>query len=369
MANKKDNGIDLSSFSSGSRRRRKRNGRLIAVNIITSIVLVISTIALTGMMFLNSNPFVDRSVGSEPDVGEVSEIFEDVSRSEGEDITYFLVIGMDESESLTDIMMVVCYDHGNNKANILQIPRDLYIGSDVNTGKVNAVYGSAKKSESRINTLIKRINTHLGLPIDHYVMVTLKGFRNIVDSVGGIDLYIPKKLRVADSADHEIYYLGPGETHLNGKKAEAFVRCRDYAKGDISRVEAQRNFYAAFAKKMMNMSLTQMLGIATSCYDKVKTDMAVGTLLGYAQEVRNLSLEDITIYAVPGQSGTYKPSGLSVSRSYYSIHKEDYVAMINEHFMPYSDPISSSDLKITELHTTKEASSVNGAQNFGELAN
>lgn len=372
----REQGVNLNSFSEKSRRQKKHNGRLIAVNIVTSFVLVLSVIALSGMLLLNTKLFRDPNdvVDPNPGTNTASMDFDNVSKSPDEDVTYFLVCGTDEGNYLTDIMMVICFDHGNHKLSILQIPRDTYIGSDVNTGKINAVYGSAKKNESRINTLIKRINNYLGLPIDHYILVSISAFRDIVDAVDGVDVYLPNRLRVADSDTsgnyHNVYYIGPGMTHLNGAKAEGFIRNRSgtgYAKGDMSRVEAQRNFYAAFAKKVMNMTTTQMIKVATSCYDEVKTDMAVGLLLGYATELKKLTLQDMTIAAIPGQSGTYKPPGLSVARSYYSIHKDDYVALINEKFNPYGEPIQASDLKITELHTHKEESNIEGEKTLDEL--
>ena len=368
-------GVELGGFSQKSKLKRKKNKKLIFINVIASFVLLLSCLALTGMVALNLNLFVDSAKGTQEEEGHTtaSQDMQSVQKSEDEDVTYLLVCGTDESSALTDIMMVVCFDHGRGNANILQIPRDTYIGSDVNTGKINAVYGSAKKGQSRINTLIRRINTHLGLPIDHYITVSLSAFRNIVDAVGGVDLYLPERLRVADSEPphNTVHYIGPGMTHLNGKLAEGFIRCRSgktYQKGDMSRVEAQRNFYAAFAKKVMNMSTGQMTKIATSCYDKVKTDLSIGQLLGYAAEVQKLELNDITIYAVPGQSGNYKPAGLSVSRSYYSIHKSDYVELVNRAFMPYGEPVQESDLKITELHTRKEGSYIEPEKNLGELA-
>ena len=368
---KRPQGYDL-TMSSAKKRRKKQKLRLIWTNIIASLVLVVSIVALAGMSALNMRLLTDSQTGSEPldSDAPTGDSLGEVQKSEHEDVSYFLVVGTDESDALTDIMMVVCFDHGRDTINIMQLPRDTYIGSDVNTGKLNAVYGSAKKGQSRVNTLIKRINTHLGLPIDHYFLVSLSAFRNIVNAVGGVDIDIPNKLWVSDSQTNEFYYIGPGMTHLNGYQAEGFVRNRSgkgYAKGDMSRVEAQRNFYAAFFKKVTNMSLGQMVSSATSCYDKVKTDLTVGEMLGYVKEIKQVSMDNIKIMAIPGQSGSYKIPGSSVKRSYYSIHKSDYVAILNEHFYPYGGGVTTSDLKVTELHTEKHASDIDPGVNLSEL--
>ena len=115
------------------------------------------------------------------------------------------------------------------------------------------------------------------------------------------------------------------------------------------------------------MSMSQMLSAATSCYDKVRTDLTVGQMLGYVQEVKQVSMDSIKIMAIPGQSGSYKIPGSSVKRSYYSIHKSDYVAMLNEYFYPYGGGVTVSDLKITELHTEKHASDIDPGVNLSEL--
>lgn len=357
MANKKrtDGSIDLNSRSRHPR-KKKHNGRLIAINILASLTLVISTLSLTGMFLLDYKPLDRSNVESE------ASGFDEIIGSSHKDASYFLVTGLDESESLTDVIMLVCFDHAKNEVSVLQIPRDTFVGVELstgNTGKINAVYGCARQGESKINALIRCVNQYLGLPVDHYISFTLKGFRNVVDAVGGIDITLDHKITVGNSVRSDHYTLGPGEVHLNGEDAESFIRHRNsYAMGDLGRVKAQRDFVVLFVKKLMNMSLSEMTNVAKSCYSEVASDLSIGDVLSYVQDVRKLDLENISFYAVPGQSGTYKPKGLTVARSYYSIHKDEYVELINEHFLPYADKVTKNDLKIQELHTKYEATTI-----------
>ena len=315
----------------------------IIINVILSVVLAVSLVFDAGALVLMLEP-TESSAGAKKEM-------ENVVKSDNKDVTYFLVVGTDEGSTLTDIMMLVCFDHGAKKINILQIPRDTYIGSDIPTGKINATYGAAKEGESKINFLMKRINTHLGLPIDHYVTVSIPAFRKVVDAVGGVDVYVPKSMSSYDSFD-VLHHFSEGMNHLNGNEAEAFVRHRQsYAMGDLGRVEAQRNFYAAFLKAIMEMSYGEMASVATKCYSDFNTSMAIGTIIGYAQEVQKMSMDDIQIFSVPGQSGTFAPNGQALS--YYSIHKQEFVDLINEHFLPYERYEKvTQDLQINELHNT-----------------
>lgn len=97
-----------------------------------------------------------------------------------------------------------------------------------------------------------------------------------------------------------------------------------------------------------------MVSVATKCYDDFATDMKLADLLAYANLAKNLTTETISFYAVPGQAGSYNPQG--ITRSYYSIHKQEYVDLINDHFLPYEEYYRTvDDLKIEELHSSYES--------------
>ena len=343
---------------SPKKEKRYPKGIVIAINTLLSVILVISVLGTTACAALLYMDFSD----SGDAVADMSEI----SKSQSNDVEYFLVAGTDEGENLTDIMMVVCFDLKANKANILQIPRDTFIGVDVPTSKMNAVYGQAPREEGQtnINVMLRRINDYFGLPIDHYITVTLSAFRDIVDAVGGVDVYVPDTIYNAFNEDRQYFTFEKGMNHFNGEKAEAFVRHRrSYAMGDLGRVRAQRNFYAAFIKKCLNMSYTQMATAATSIYDQVSTDMKLVDILAFAKIAQNLKVENIKFHAVPGQSGSYSVNGRK-PLSYYSIHKQEYADLINQYFMPYSDPITPESLMIDELHTTYQQSYIEDEENM-----
>ncbi len=345
---KSETATDIFSVSTPKKTKRKRNVKRILINIAASLMLVFCSLVLVGMMMLNVRPVVEQQ--EQPNDLDRPAIQVQVEPSTHGDVSYFLVIGHDYSDNLTDIMMVLCFDHGQNKASILQIPRDTFIGSDVATGKVNAVYGSAGEGGDKIGTLMARINTHFGLPIDHYVSINIEGFRYLVDAVGGVTVDLPQKLNVDDSVNKENLMIGPGIVKLDGALAEGFIRHRkSYTEGDVGRMKAQRLFFAAFAEKMLNMSGTQMIRVATTCFDQVKTDLTVGEMLSYVNEAEELELENISIFSVPGQGFDTVPPGLYERLSYYSVYKNYYIDMINENFLPYGPKITAKDIELESL--------------------
>lgn len=346
--NNNDN-FDLYSFStrgnSSFSKKRKRIRR--TVNIIATIVLVISVL-ITGVMGAGIGVLGMRINDEGQDDG-----YEIIPKSTSANVSYILVAGVDPNETLTDILIVACIDHKNKTLNFLQIPRDTYIGDDVPTKKVNAVYGNPRKGESKINALRRRISSYFGLPLDHYVRFTIKAFSNVIDALGGITVNIetnnPSGIDIMNPFTYKHERIGPGVVTLTGPQAVGFVRKRTgtkdgYYKGDIDRIEAQREVYVSLAKKLQSMSTSQMMTIAKTCYSEIATDMSIGQILGYAQEVQEIPMESMGVYAVPGQFCNY--NGLSM----WSAHKDDYVALFNTYFNPHGTPITVEDLKMIELH-------------------
>lgn len=349
-----DESVDLYSVSgtrhSGNsraarRKKKKSNPVRVIINTVASIVLIASILMLTGTVLLGSRP-MQRQNEEEPG------LYEELLVSKHSEVSYVLVVGLDESESLTDIMMVACVDHERGTMNILQIPRDTFVGTSVPSGKLNAVYANSRDGESHINALRRRISSNLGIPIDHYVIFTLPAFRNVVDALGGVTMTITQKNGIVIE-DHTQpikpkLTIGPGEVTLNGMMAEGFVRKRygseeGYGNGDLSRVQQQRIFYAAVAKKMKDMSLSQMLTIATSCYDEVQTSMSVSEMLAYAKEVQALDLDQMQIMTTPGSTAWFN------DLSYFSIRRNEYIEMYNTYFNPYGDPLTEEEVTIPDL--------------------
>ena len=153
-----------------------------------------------------------------------------------------LLLGKDKASGLTDVMMVVSLDPNTNNLSVMQIPRDTYADyGSKNHKKLNsavAVLGSEEK-------LCDFLSDSLGISIDGYLSLELDAFRKSVDAVGGVEMYVPKRLYYNDPAQNLYIDIPKGQQLLDGKKAEMVVRYRDgYADGDIGRLDMQKRFLA-----------------------------------------------------------------------------------------------------------------------------
>ncbi|RPI20990.1 MAG: LytR family transcriptional regulator, partial [Actinobacteria bacterium] len=91
---------------------------------------------------------------------------------------------------------------------------------------------------------VKGVNSaFLGIPIHYYALVNLDGFVDIIDSIGGVDIYVPE-LVVDEEYPHEDgsverIEIQPGTQHLDGHLALAYARTR-HQDSDYFRMNRQR---------------------------------------------------------------------------------------------------------------------------------
>ena len=314
--------------------------------VVFTVTFVLTLAILSGVYyalntsFLAQKPESDtQASSSSSEVAGSSSLQESVAVP-NEKTTTFLLCGLDLSEKLTDVIMVVNLDTEKNEVNVLQIPRDTYIGMErFATGKINAVYGTKKSGTTPIGRLISEINRDFKLSIDYYATINIPGLRNVIDSMGGVTVDIPQ----------DIYYL-PGQTlkkgvqTLNGEKAEWFVRYRKgYDNADIGRMHAQSLFLKACAEKALKMSKAQMLAFVTQNMNNITTDLTIAQVLGFYGSVSSIKAENIHFYALEGSGVMYK--GYAV----YCLDKQKAADLLNTYFRSAGNQVPAKDLKIIEV--------------------
>lgn len=209
------------------------------------------------------------------------------------------VIGLDEGRNRkrTDTMFVVSFDPDTKDVKMLSIPRDTRVYIDgYGFDKINAanVYGG-------VDLAVKVVKELLEIPIHYYVKVDYKGFRQLIDDLGGVEIYVERPMHYDDNAQDLHIHLEKGRQVLDGKKAEEFVRFRNYPNGDIGRIEAQQKFLKALAKKVLSpMTLLKIPKMAKTLTTYVETNMEPGEIVKYANLARQIKLENIQMAVLPG---------------------------------------------------------------------
>jgi len=157
------------------------------------------------------------------------------------------LVGQESSPAFADSMMLVRLD--GDQVRLLSLPRDLDVGDPgAQPVRLNSVLPT-KGPEG----LIAVVEQHLGIPVDHLAMVDFDGFRDLVDTVGGIEVAVPAPLRDEQSG---LELGSAGCQQLTGAQALALVRARHLEvlvdgvwqadpSGDVGRTVRQRAFLVA----------------------------------------------------------------------------------------------------------------------------
>ena len=84
------------------------------------------------------------------------------------------------------------------------------------------------------------ISEFLSIPIDHYVIINAAGLKQIVDEIGGINIYVDSPMVYDDYAGNLHINFARGKHQLNGEDLVKFIRFRNDSQGDIGRIRRQQ---------------------------------------------------------------------------------------------------------------------------------
>jgi LCP family protein required for cell wall assembly len=128
---------------------------------------------------------------------------------------------------------------------LVSVPRDSYVpipGHGRN--KINAAYAIGGPQ-----LLVRTIESVTGLHIDDYVETGLGGYANLVDAIGGVRICVKRAMN--DPKAH--INLKAGCQQMDGATALGYARARySDPRGDLGRVERQREVLAAIASKTLS---------------------------------------------------------------------------------------------------------------------
>lgn len=233
----------------------------------------------------------------------------------------------------SDTMMLVRVDGVKKKIAVVSIPRDskVYLSGNRGIDKINAAHALGGP-DLAVNT----VQDSFGIPVDNFLVVNLRGVRELVDAVGGIDIYIDKPMRYTDrTAKLFINFDSPGLYHLDGKQAEAFLRFRHDHLGDIGRVRRQQQFMTAVAKKMRDpailLRVPQLIKVASQY---IQTDLSVNDMASLAVLGKDINLNAIRSATLPGH-----PGGVTVS--YWVIDPEAAQLVLDRLILDNPEPLYS----------------------------
>jgi polyisoprenyl-teichoic acid--peptidoglycan teichoic acid transferase len=199
----------------------------------------------------------------------------------------------------SDTMLLVRLDPNNQSVNVLSIPRDTQISLPAEgLLKINQanVIGGAKSAAQVVS---QNLN---GITIDRYVRVSTGAFREMVDLMGGVDVFVPIDMKYVDETQHLNINLKAGWQNLNGEKAEQFARFRNDQYGDIGRVQRQQQMIRALREKLMNPAMLTRVPEAIQIFQRyIDTNLSSDELLALAGFGLGLKQDSFRMVMLPGR--------------------------------------------------------------------
>jgi LCP family protein required for cell wall assembly len=207
-----------------------------------------------------------------------------------------LLMGIDTESylyGLADSISLVRLDFQTQKVFVVSFPRDLWVdipgATDprITQGKLNQAYFYGTEGMGYFDgpgygagLLADTFLNNFGISVDHYLTVNKYAFRNIVDALGGISVYLPEDVYTKhDYMPAPRLYLTAGYHNLNGTQAEEVVRSRQYADGDFGRIRMQSQVIKGLANQMLTPSgIKQIPALANQLRAYVVTDLSTGEI-------------------------------------------------------------------------------------------
>jgi LCP family protein required for cell wall assembly len=238
----------------------------------------------------------------------------------------------------SDAMILVRLDPTTKKVTALSIPRDSRVEiPGYGVQKINAAnyLGGAVLSAKTVSNLAGNVG------IDRYMRVNVEGFGQLIDALGGVDIYVPKRMKYQDDSQHLYINLNQGQQLLDGNKAIQYMRYRHDELGDIGRVQRQQAFFRAIISQKLKLeTITKIPDVLAVVKQNLDTNMSVQEILAIAAFVSKVDRHDTKLLMVSGRFSTSQEFPLS----YWIVDDRRLARLMKEHFnVVYADSSSTED--------------------------
>lgn len=283
--------------------RKHKKRKIVGIIILAVVLLVVGIYGSIVWMFYKDTVGVVSKDEVDPKAEKVKIAEED---QKDKDVFNVLLVGTDSRDpnsdkGRSDSMMLVSFNKKQNKSTVISFMRDTLVDIDG--------YGRSRLGHTYayggVGLTINTLNQTYGLDIQNYVTISFDNLVNVIDEIGGVEVYI--------SEEEAEYYrkngmpdIVAGDVTLTGSQALAHARNRTLG-SDFERTRRQRSvMYGIYRKIMSEKDISALLPLINYCVTQVETNMSVTEIYNMAKEV--LSTEDLKMQqACAPQDGTYTP--------------------------------------------------------------
>ena len=334
--------------SKKAKKRKKKQsgsrGERVVVTLLSLLFLTVAIVATVKYVVRAPEPVTDGEDQQTQQDGtaEDSDAIQTISNGRERKSKYcynILLYGVDNDAGGSDTNMLMRFDAVNKTVDVVSLPRDTLMS---NGHKLNSSYNNGGTEKLRSN-----IEDMLGVPVDFYVSVDLKGFIALIDQIGGVEFDVPCDMDYDDPYQDLHIHFKAGLQKLNGQQAMEVVRFRHNndntgygGRQDLGRIGTQQAFLKTVAQKLMK--LENVPAMAETFLKYVKTDLTLGNLMWLANQALSMGgMDAISFATLPGDG-----AGWYNGKSFYTLYPEQVLEMTNSMLNPYATDITADDQNI-----------------------
>lgn len=208
----------------------------------------------------------------------------------------------DEVWSRTDTMILVTVDPNTKTAGMLSIPRDLFVSiPGYEEDRINKAYWEGDKNNypgGGPALAMKTVQYNLGVPVHFYAQIDFKGFEEMINTLGGIDIYVPQTIDDPKFPDsnygYDPFYIEAGQQTLDGHDAMRYARTRATPGSDFSRAKRQQQVLLAIRDKALRLGMIPKIPeLWATMSDTVETDLQLVDIVELAQLADEIDVDNI----------------------------------------------------------------------------
>ncbi|MEG4576965.1 LCP family protein [Microcoleus sp. N3A4] len=270
----------------------------------------------------------------------------------------------------SDTILLFHLDPRDKSISLVSVPRDTKVEiPGIRFSKISEANarGGAALATRLVSSMLN--NTR----IERYVRVSSSAFRELVDLLGGVDVFVPRAMSYTDTAQKLKINLAQGWQTLNGEQAEQFARFRNDGLGDIGRIQRQQSLIQAIRDRLASPSVFVRLPQIVRLMQKyVDTNLNYEEIFTLANFGLQLERDNLKMVMLPGRSSS-KQGDL---RSYWILDAIGVDRIMTQYFNQSvpdfaqgrlrnpSDPILSKNLKIAVQNASSKPTTAKTAAEF-----
>ena len=221
------------------------------------------------------------------------------------DAQTILILGVDENAQ-ADAIRLARIDFSQAEINIIAIPRDFYISVvgfeayGIQKGRINATFGYGEYflgAGNGAETLAENLAYNFGVEVDHQFVLHFAEIAEYIDAVGGVEVALEK------SASDSLNYFPAGINQMDGERAVAFMRIREYD-SDFKRIDRQSMVLKAlFDKVRGGLSAAKVFNLLVALVkdNSTQSDLSLGDLQSFYCLSQRIDEENIRIPVIPAE--------------------------------------------------------------------